>query len=82
MAISGETGVGKPAPAAFAQVLTRLGVEPSDAVMIGDSWERDLRGAVSLGMSAVWIASGRPVPERIGGVTVIDAIAGLSDALD
>jgi len=82
LAISGETGVGKPTPAAFARVLSCLGVEPQDAVMIGDSWERDVRGAVTLGMSAVWIASGRPVPERIERVNVIDAIADLSDALD
>jgi putative hydrolase of the HAD superfamily len=74
LSISGETGVGKPAPAAFADVLTKLHIRPEDAVMVGDSWERDVMGAVSFGLSAVWIASGRPAPEQMERVAVIDSL--------
>ncbi len=74
-------GVGKPTPGAFAEVVSRLRAEPQDAVMVGDSWERDVLGALSSGWSAVWIASGRPAPERLEGVTVIESIEGLTDAL-
>ena len=81
VSISGETGLGKPAPAAIAEVVSRLKAKPPDVVIVGDSWERDVLGAISSGLSAVWIASGRPVPERLEGVTVIESIEGLVDAL-
>lgn len=38
--ISGEIGVGKPDPAAFTEVLGRLGVPAASAVMVGDNWRR------------------------------------------
>ena len=81
LAISGELGVGKPEPAAFAAILGQLGVEPHEAVMVGDSWERDIEGALAAGMPSVWIASGRPVPASQEGVTVIQTIEELADAL-
>jgi putative hydrolase of the HAD superfamily len=81
LAISGEMGVGKPAPAAFTHILRRLDVEPHEAVMVGDSWERDIEGARASGLSAVWIAWGRPVPAQLEGVTVIQTIEELTDLL-
>ena len=81
LSISGETGVGKPTPAAFADVLSKLHVRPEDAVMVGDSWERDVTGAVSSGLFAVWIASGRPAPEQMERVAVIDSIEELVNVL-
>ncbi len=30
--------------------------------MIGDSWERDVMGALAAGMRAVWISHGRAAP--------------------
>ena len=68
--ISGETGIGKPDPAAFGVALDRLGVSPEHAVMVGDSWERDVQGALAAGMRAVWISGGRPAPERDARVSV------------
>ena len=63
--------MGKPNPAAFTEVVARLGVEPQDAVMVGDSWERDVRGAVSAGLRAVWGRAGtnsaREARRRHGG---------------
>lgn len=61
--ISGELGTGKPDPFIFEHALALLGVRSaSDAVMVGDSWERDVEGALGAGMRAVWISHGRPVP--------------------
>lgn len=57
----GEAAAGKPSPAAFQLVLDRLGVAPSDAVLVGESWERDVRGALRAGLRAIWIPVGRPV---------------------
>jgi putative hydrolase of the HAD superfamily len=81
LAISGEMGVGKPEPAAFVEILGRLQTEPHDAVMVGDSWVRDIEGALAAGLPSVWIASGRPAPAAQEGVTVIESMAQLADAL-
>ena len=77
IAISGEIGAGKPDAAAFGHVLKELDVVPEAAVMIGDSWERDVIGADTTGMRAIWVSNGRPVPEHRPQVTVIDSVASL-----
>jgi putative hydrolase of the HAD superfamily len=45
-----DTRERKPSPAPFREVLTRLGVAPGEALMIGDWAERDVVGGKSLGM--------------------------------
>ena len=45
----------KPHPTIFQVALERLGVEPADAVMVGDSLEEDVEGARALGMRAILI---------------------------
>ena len=77
VAVSGETATGKPDPAAFTAVLERLGAGAEDSVMVGDSWERDVVGALVAGMSACWVSAGRPVPEVHPRVTVIGSVAEL-----
>jgi putative hydrolase of the HAD superfamily len=72
--VSGEIGVGKPEPAVFREVLARLGAEPDTAVMVGDSWERDMVGAVGVDMSAVWVSRGRTRPGQLPGVDVVEHV--------
>jgi putative hydrolase of the HAD superfamily len=60
--ISGEIGIGKPDPAVFGRALDLVGATPEHAVMVGDSWERDVTGALAAGMRAVWISHGRTAP--------------------
>jgi putative hydrolase of the HAD superfamily len=55
LVISGDLDVGKPERAIFAYALRRAGVEPGDVVMVGDSWGRDMLGAVGAGLRGVWI---------------------------
>ncbi len=58
---SRDTGVRKPNPEIFRLVLSELGVEPEEAVHIGDSVEADMYGAQDVGMTGVWIRSpGQP----------------------
>ncbi|HEY5250027.1 MAG TPA: HAD family hydrolase [Acidimicrobiales bacterium] len=76
--VSGEVGVGKPDPAVFALVLERLGTTAENTVMVGDNWERDVVGALQVGMTAVWIAGGRPRPAEVAGVTVVDHVGQLT----
>jgi putative hydrolase of the HAD superfamily len=52
---SGAVGVAKPNPSFFRLALDAAGVEPNEAVMVGDSYRADVRGAWSAGMDAVWL---------------------------
>jgi putative hydrolase of the HAD superfamily len=72
--VSSEIDAGKPEPAAFAAMLERL--DASSAVMVGDSLERDIDGALGAGLRAVWVNrngtdGGRP------GVPVVRSLAEL-----
>ncbi|MHB1447503.1 MAG: HAD family hydrolase [Acidimicrobiales bacterium] len=79
--ISGAAGTGKPSPEAFNLVLEALEVTPQEAVMVGDSWERDVKGATAAGIAAIWIAAGRPVPGGESSVSVIPSIGALGPEL-
>ena len=52
-----QLGVGKPNPKAFFAVMEGLGCQPEEVVMVGDSWNRDILGALAVGMKAVWLDS-------------------------
>ena len=54
MVTSEDVGHLKPAPEIFEAALDRAGVDPTDAVMVGDSWEVDIVGAEKAGLRAVW----------------------------
>jgi FMN phosphatase YigB (HAD superfamily) len=58
-------GVCKPDPAIFTHALEKLGREPGDAMMVGDSFERDIVPAKQLGMITAWLegAEGRDCPD-------------------
>jgi putative hydrolase of the HAD superfamily len=53
-----DTRERKPSPAPFRRVLEMLGVEPTQAMMIGDWAERDVVGGRSLGMKTVFARYG------------------------
>jgi putative hydrolase of the HAD superfamily len=53
-----DTRERKPSPAPFREILSRLGVEASEALMIGDWAERDVVGGKSLGMKTVFARYG------------------------
>lgn len=55
IAVSGEHGIGKPRPEIFHRLAAEAGVEPSEAVMVGNSMERDIAGAHNAGMISIWI---------------------------
>ena len=50
---SEEVGASKPQPEIFLHALGQLGVEPFDAMYVGDRLDADVRGAASVGMSTV-----------------------------
>jgi putative hydrolase of the HAD superfamily len=53
--VEGEFGVGKPDERVYRHVLSELGVQPADAMMVGDDLERDVAGPQRVGMQGVWI---------------------------
>jgi len=62
--IEGECGIGKPDDRFFRHALERLGVDPSEAWMIGDRLEHDIKPAQKLGIYAIWVDwRGEGLPE-------------------
>lgn len=53
--IADEVGMIKPDPLLFAHACTTLGSAPSRSAMVGDRYERDVRGALEAGLYAVWL---------------------------
>lgn len=52
---SEEVGVEKPHPNMFTKALQKLECEASTALMIGDSWNKDIVGANAIGIQSIWI---------------------------
>lgn len=51
---SEEVGFEKPDKRMFQLTLKKLKLKSSEAVMVGDSWSKDIQGAINVGIKAVW----------------------------
>jgi len=71
---SAEVGVAKPDVAIFERALAIAGVEPGEAVHVGDSPEHDVAGARAAGIRPVLVARDGVAP---GGVEAIRSLAEL-----
>ncbi|MBI5241930.1 MAG: HAD-IA family hydrolase [Elusimicrobia bacterium] len=83
VADSGVLGVTKPEPAIFQKALAGLGCGPEEAVMVGDSVPRDMKGAEGLGMRHVLVGDlARPAccPQALRVASVTDLEKVLSPA--
>ncbi|MDQ6807385.1 MAG: HAD-IA family hydrolase, partial [Actinomycetota bacterium] len=81
--ISGDLGVGKPNPDAFHHILTALDADAREATMVGDSITRDVDGAITAGLQAIWLNRfGRPRRTARPDVTEIATLIDLESALD
>ena len=54
MVTSEETGLAKPDPGIFHAALKQNGSRAEESVMVGDSWEIDVEGALAAGIRPVW----------------------------
>jgi len=52
---SRRVGLQKPDPAIYSYAASKLGLPPSAIMMIGDSFDRDVRPAASIGMKTAWL---------------------------
>ncbi len=51
--------LGKPDPAFFAQALLTIGVQPEEAIMVGDDIENDVAGAQRAGLRGILVYTGK-----------------------
>lgn len=66
--VEGEFGQGKPEKPVFLSALRNLGIAAADAWMVGDDLERDIAGAQSAGIYAIWVdwrGTGLPELSRV-----------------
>ena len=62
--LSAETGFLKPQRGAFETVQKKMNLFPGQLVMVGDSWNDDVQGALKAGWTVLWLnREGRPRPE-------------------
>ena len=61
MVTSEETGFEKPAPIMFNMALKKMGVKANEAAYFGDSLDRDIQGAASVGIEPFWFIADREV---------------------
>lgn len=83
VAISGEVGSWKPDAGIFRHALALAEVAPSEALMVGDSLERDIHGAQALGIRAAWMRR-YPHLAPVAGVepdATVEDLNGLADLL-
>jgi putative hydrolase of the HAD superfamily len=81
---SRRVGLSKPNPAIYAYAMERMGLPASAIMMVGDSFERDIRPARSLGMQTAWLVgtTDQACPDRSCVDVSLRALADLAPALD
>ncbi|MCB9435923.1 MAG: HAD-IA family hydrolase [Anaerolineales bacterium] len=55
----------KPHSQYYEEILTRLGFEPDEALMIGDDWNNDMVPAWQAGLNTFWINPQNPAPNHL-----------------
>ena len=62
---SRRIGICKPDPAIFLHAAKKIGRDPGEIMMVGDSFDRDVRPAKEIGMKTAWLegAGARPCPD-------------------
>jgi putative hydrolase of the HAD superfamily len=63
--ISDEIGIAKPDERIFRRAAAELGVAPHECLFVGDNPEKDVHGAIAVGMRAVWFRAALPWPEHL-----------------
>ena len=74
-------GIKKPAAAAFEGALDALGAEPETTAHVGDSLIADVGGALSAGLTAVWLDRHGDGPPPPAGAHRIEALTELPELL-
>lgn len=77
---SQDMGASKPDPALFREALRRIGVPPDQAVMVGNDVDRDIAGAMRMGLRAILVIDSRYYdPERSTTAVIARTLAEVPD---
>ena len=81
--IADEVGMLKPDPLLFAHACTKLRSSPSRSAMVGDRYERDIRGAREAGLYTIWmnVHGARLPPGALPPDVTVETVAGVAAAL-
>jgi len=66
--ISSEVGIAKPDAGIFHEACRQMNVNPSDCIMVGDNWDRDVLGARLAGLRAIWLCRDREMLGNQAGI--------------
>jgi len=79
--VSAAIGWRKPRPEIFHEAFRRMGLEPAEAIFIGDTPEVDVAGAQAVGMDVIWLDHGvNPLPPGLASPT--HTVSRLEEVLD
>jgi putative hydrolase of the HAD superfamily len=77
---SADVGLSKPNPSPFLKALGEVGLEPHEAIFVGDTAETDIAGARAAGMRAVLLERSDRARDRAG-FLVIERLTAMNDFL-
>lgn len=79
--VSADVGWRKPRPEIFEQAFRRMGLDPAEAVFVGDTPEVDVAGAQAVWMHVIWLDHGvKPLPPGLASPT--HTVSRLEEVLD
>lgn len=80
--LSEEVGCQKPNPRIYEEALRMNGVSAAEAVMIGDSWNSDIQGAINAGIDQIWVRKSKdPLPEGQSATYLVQSLSKVMEIL-
>ena len=80
--LSEEVGCQKPNPRIYEEALRMNGVSAAETVMIGDSWNSDIQGAINAGIDQIWIRKSKdPLPEGQSATYLVHTLSDVMEIL-
>ena len=80
--LSEEVGCQKPNPRIYEEALRMNGVSAEEAVMIGDSWNSDIQGAINAGIDQIWVRNSKdPLPEGQSATYLVQSLSEVMEIL-
>lgn len=80
--LSEEVGCQKPNPRIFEEALRMNGLQAEDVVMIGDSWNSDIQGAINAGIDQIWVRkSQESLPEGQSATYLVQSLSEVMEIL-
>ena len=80
--LSEEVGCQKPNPRIYEEALRMNGVSAAETVMIGDSWNSDIQGAINAGIDQIWVRKSKdPLPEGQSATYLVQSLSEVMEIL-